>query len=69
LNRTMRFGMKGCDILELHNKLTTLGFYKGPIDDKFGRLLLPAVKAFQKANPPLKVDGIVGPLTKAILNK
>ncbi|MFA6353619.1 MAG: lamin tail domain-containing protein, partial [Candidatus Paceibacterota bacterium] len=41
LNRTMRFGMKGCDILELHNKLTTLGFYKGPIDDKFGRLLLP----------------------------
>lgn len=67
--RTLRRGMKGNDVLELHKKLTELGFYKGVVDDIFGKELEKAVKAFQKANPPLKVDGIVGPLTRAVLNK
>lgn len=67
--RTLRLGMKGDDVLELHKKLTELGLYKGPIDNSFGLLLQAAVKAFQKANPPLKVDGIVGPKTREVLNK
>lgn len=69
LNRTLKKGMTGCDVKALHEKLTALGFYKGPIDDGFGNLLEEAVKAFQKANPPLVVDGIVGPKTYAALNK
>ena len=67
--RTLRLGMVGDDVLELHKKLTELGFYKGLIDNKFQLLLEAAVKAFQKANPPLVVDGIVGPATRAVLNK
>ncbi|MFA5841158.1 MAG: peptidoglycan-binding protein [Candidatus Paceibacterota bacterium] len=67
--RTLRRGMKGDDVLELHKKLTELGFYKGVIDDIFGRELEKAVKEYQKANPPLKIDGIVGPKTRAVLNK
>ena len=66
--RTLKLGMKGDDVLELHKKLTVLGFYKGPVDDTFGLLLRAAVKAFQKANPSLKVDGILGPKTIEVLN-
>ena len=66
--RTLRFGMKGNDVLELHNKLTELGYYKGPIDNKFQSLLRTAVRNFQSANSPLLVDGIVGPHTQAVLN-
>lgn len=66
--KTLRLGMKGDDVLELHKKLTDLGFYKGPIDNKFGLLLQAAVKAFQKANPPLKMDGVVGAKTRTVLN-
>jgi hypothetical protein len=66
--RDLRYGMKGDDVLELHKRLTILGFYSRRIDDLFGRKLEDAVKAFQKANPPLVVDGIVGPLTRAVLN-
>ncbi|MFA5841157.1 MAG: peptidoglycan-binding domain-containing protein [Candidatus Paceibacterota bacterium] len=67
--RTLKYGMTGDDVLELHKKLTVLGYYKGPIDDGFGYILEAAIKAFQKANPPLKMDGIVGPETREILNK
>lgn len=67
--RTLRLGMKGDDVLELHKKLVELGFYKGPMDDNFGPLLLLSVKVFQMMNPPLKIDGIVGPLSRAVLNK
>ncbi len=68
LDRTMRLWMKGCDVLALHNRLTELGYYKGLIDDKFGLLLRAAVIKFQLANG-LKGDGVVGPATRALLNK
>lgn len=67
--RTLKRGMKGDDVLELHKKLLALGFYSGSVDDTFGLLLQAAVKAFQKANSPLKIDGIVGPATIELLNK
>jgi hypothetical protein len=67
--RTLRLGMKGDDVLELHKKLAELGLYKGSMDDYFGPLLELSVKVFQMINPPLVVDGIVGPKTMAVLNK
>jgi len=34
------------------------------VDGDFGKLTNEAVLKFQKDNPPLKIDGIVGPLTR-----
>lgn len=65
----MRRGLKGSEVPELQKRLTSEGFYSGPIDGKFGVLTDQAVRAYQKANPPLKIDGIVGVKTRAVLNK
>lgn len=46
--------------------LITLGFYTGEIDGDAGPLTLGAVKNFQRKND-LKVDGIVGPATRATI--
>lgn len=37
-------------------------------DGDYGPLTTQAVKAFQKANPPLKADGVFGPLSSAALD-
>ncbi len=65
----MRLGSKGNEVTELQKRLTTEGFYTGAIDGKFGKSTEAAVKAYQKANPPLRIDGIVGVKTRAVLNK
>ena len=65
----MRMGLKRTEVPELQKRLTAEGFYTGAIDGKFGKLTDLAVRAYQKANPPLRIDGIVGPLTRAVLNK
>lgn len=65
----MKLGSKWGEVSELQKRLIAEGFYKGAIDGKFGKILQQAVKDYQKANPPLKVDGIVGPKTRAVLNK
>ena len=57
------------DVKELQNRLTTEGFFKVTANGYFGPATKAAVKAYQKANSPLKVDGTVGPLTRALLNK
>lgn len=57
------------EVTELQKLLKGLGLYWGEIDGIFGILTDAAVKGYQMANPPLKVDGIVGPLTRAVLNK
>ena len=64
--RTSRFGMEGSDVGVAQRLLKALGFYTGPIDEKFGpgQGFLNAVKAFQKANG-LAVDGVIGPKTQA----
>ena len=65
----MKFGSKYGEVSELQKRLMAEGFYKGFVDGIFGKLLKQAVKDYQKANPTLKVDGVVGPLTRAVLNK
>lgn len=44
-------------------RLKNLGFDPGPVDGIPGRLTEAAIRAFQRHNPPLAVDGICGPKT------
>ncbi len=64
-----RVAIQGEEVMELQKYLNANGYSCGPVDGKFGPLTEACVMAFQKANPPLVVDGIVGPLTRAVLNK
>ena len=69
-NNDFKFGSKlSPDVKELQNRLTTEGFFKAKANGYFGLATKAAVKAYQKANSPLEVDGIVGPKTREILNK
>ena len=49
----------------VRERLKRLGYYTGPIDGAFDSLTRNAVISFQRANPPLKMDGIPGPKTQA----
>jgi peptidoglycan hydrolase-like protein with peptidoglycan-binding domain len=51
----------------LQEKLTQLGFYKGPVTGVFGPLTETSVKQFQSAKR-LTADGIVGRNTHIALN-
>ena len=68
--KTIRKGSKGDAVKEMQSILEELGYDLGPcgVDGDFGRMTEKAVKAFQKDHG-LKVDGIVGPLTKKELMK
>lgn len=50
-------------------RLRNLGYDPGPIDGIAGPLTAEAVRAFQEDNPPLDVDGVCGPQTRAMLVK
>lgn len=67
---TMRLALnsQGNEVMELQKFLNKAGFDCGIVDGKFGPKTKAAVIKFQIANG-LKGDGIVGPLTRAVLNK
>lgn len=50
----------------IQTRLTAIGFFPGPIDGVMGPKTMYAIKQFQLVKG-LKVDGIVGPLTRAAL--
>ena len=65
LKRTSPY-MRGDDVKALQSMLNALGFDCGAVDGIFGDKTRAGVKAFQQAKG-LVVDGIVGPMTKAVL--
>lgn len=64
---TIKKGSTGGDVPVLQRYLKTIGLYSALVDGDFGPKTEAGVIAFQDANPPLAVDGIVGPLTWAAL--
>lgn len=69
-NFTLRLslGSKGAEVTELQKFLNEKGFDCGTVDGVFGQKTKAALIKFQIANG-LVGDGIVGPLTRAVLNK
>lgn len=65
---SMKSGSSGNEIMELQNFLNTAGYDCGVADGKFGPKTKTAVINFQVANG-LEGDGIVGALTRSILNQ
>ncbi|HHU02305.1 MAG: peptidoglycan-binding domain-containing protein [Christensenellales bacterium] len=63
----LRYKDTGTRVGMLQNQLKYLGYYNGPISNKFGYELYLAVRSFQRVNG-LKVDGIAGPNTLAVIN-
>lgn len=66
--RVYKLGSRGGYVWELQGRLRYLGYYKGKIDGHFGWRTYRSVKWFQ-SRFGLKVDGVVGPKTKARLWK
>lgn len=64
----LRMGMRGEDVTELQKRLTTEGFYSGPVTGFFGPLTQQAVIAYQKAKGITPAIGYVGVKTRAVLN-
>jgi peptidoglycan/xylan/chitin deacetylase (PgdA/CDA1 family) len=65
---TLQTGSTGNEVTELQKRLTAEGVYTGPITGYFGALTKAGVIAYQKKNGIDQV-GIVGPQTRAALNK
>ncbi len=62
-------GSHASEVPQLQQRLTDEGDYSGPISGVFDLATKLAVEKYQKAHPPLKVDGVVGPKTRAVLNQ
>ncbi|HET6816410.1 MAG TPA: L,D-transpeptidase family protein [Mycobacteriales bacterium] len=60
VNRTLRSGMSGSDVLALQRRLRTLHYDVGAVNGSFGYDTLHAVVAFQKVQGMTR-DGVVGP--------
>lgn len=67
-NRGLSVGSTGDDVRNLQNRLLGEGFFKGEVTGYFGPLTQAAVKAYQ-AKYGIDQLGIVGPVTRAQLNK
>jgi len=56
------YGSSGKEVIEIQKRLKAWGYYRGPIDGKYGYQTYQAVRYFQSKNG-LKVDGIAGKQT------
>jgi hypothetical protein len=66
--KVIKRGCEGDNVTVIQRKLQDLGFYKKPLDKKFGGGTRAAVIAFQKDNS-LEPDGAVGNNTIKVLDK
>jgi hypothetical protein len=66
--KNLAIGSQGMAVTELQKRLMALGFYTGPVSGYFGPMTSLAVKKFQVTHK-LATVGIVGPATRAELNK
>ena len=66
LNRTLRRGYTGDDVIKVQNRLKALGYYTGKVDGVYGLGSMAAVKAFQEKHG-LGADGLAGTKTFAVL--
>jgi hypothetical protein len=64
IDNTTDLGISG-----IQQRLSNLGFDPGPIDGTVGPRTTAAIRGFQKKHPPLPVDGVCNPDTKARLVK
>lgn len=68
LSARLRMGSKGNLVTQVQQKLKTLHYYEGEIDDDFGPRTLHALLEFQEDHfGPDADDGIVGPITASAL--
>jgi 3D (Asp-Asp-Asp) domain-containing protein len=63
----LKQGSNGEQVKDAQKHLNNLGYYKGPLDGKYGPLTRLAVLRFQKVNH-LNLDGIIGPETFKVLH-
>ncbi|KAB2952306.1 SH3 domain-containing protein [Heliorestis acidaminivorans] len=68
LERSLKRGDRGDDVVEVQMRLSKLGFYSGRVDGDFGPMTHRAVESFQREHR-LVVDGVVGPQTTRKLNE
>ena len=61
-------GERGQSVACLQRRLTLLGYYHGSITGLHDQASQDALKAYQKATPPLTADGVGGPRTLAALD-
>jgi hypothetical protein len=64
----LSLGSSGSEVKALQNYLAEKNYFSGSATGYFGTLTQKAVKAFQKANGTSPL-GVVGPATRALLNK
>lgn len=62
-------GHRGSDVEAVQRALLAAGHDPQGVDGRFGWKTYQAVKSFQRAAGGLKVDGVVGPLTREVLFK
>jgi len=64
--KTLEYGSRGTEVIELQKALLSLGFNPNGTDGKFGSSTREAVKAYQKSRG-LTVDGKAGNITLSLL--
>ncbi|MBD1929232.1 peptidoglycan-binding protein [Trichocoleus sp. FACHB-90] len=62
----LRFGISGPGVVSVQNRLRDLGYFSGTSTGYYGSVTTSSVRRFQAANG-LRVDGVVGPQTRAAL--
>ena len=65
-SRTMHFGHKGGDVLNLQKALNKMGYYNFDIDGIYGKVTEKAVINFQIDH--IRIDGFAGPETQKYIN-